>query len=405
MDPALIPRKRINLPNFYKVFFDFTYFLFISPFRIIPSSLSSANEKHRHDGLHIQLQYKIHSRQPQKFLCGFFSFLTIFSILAKLRKNVPTSTSGPSQFFDIVLELSLGFIHFLTIKLFWRDQATFLKIFNFLNHDSFYSISTVPNEGFWLKFFSRRWTNHGICMFGAMGALVSIISDMFGSLPPKVMTWTRFWLWFWRKMERDACYNFFFGNDCQSSAWKQIASTVFAVPTVICFFYENIFRFFARMLMLISGLALWSAAKLVASNYDAMEEESGNGSESQVGNPQGSVQVKVYSPVKEFPLYGQLKALQQLAKLINKTIGTIATLYVIAVVFYYAIKTDDFFQSSRGSDLGGLILRTMRLLCFFVLTVFFYVFSADVCFQVIQEKFSITLSAEKKFKQKQCNFM
>lgn len=113
-----------NLAKYWQIFFDIQYFLLCSPFRI------KVQNRNRH--LPQKLTFVATSWNPQRLLCGAFTFLNLFQMLLFVRQQIPKNPHNPYEYFVLASEINTTLLKCTLVKLFWLRQSDILKILGFM---------------------------------------------------------------------------------------------------------------------------------------------------------------------------------------------------------------------------------------------------------------------------------
>lgn len=122
--PSPSKTKSSDLTNFLTVYFNFAYFIFCCPFRVV----SDENG-----------WFTARTSIPQKIICAFKNSTAIILMLTGLRTKINATASSqnqnPLEYFGL-LSSFFGFaFQSLTLKRFWANQDQFVDILNFIRSE------------------------------------------------------------------------------------------------------------------------------------------------------------------------------------------------------------------------------------------------------------------------------
>lgn len=152
-----------SLTNFLVIYFNFTYFLCLSPFRL----------KRTENGF-----YKAEKSVFQTAICAILSCLSIIYLTAnsrsKLSNTLQQDHTSPLRYFQLLTTICMFFFHILSINKFWFSRHRFLRIINFIQsesdvfsykplkvfmqHSKFSFYCTLPRFIFNISRFKARWS-------------------------------------------------------------------------------------------------------------------------------------------------------------------------------------------------------------------------------------------------------
>lgn len=136
--PSQVDEQQIlgnSITNFLTVYFDFSCFLFCSPFRFVRNQQSG--------------WFLIRKRLPQQVFCALFNFLGFFITFSDFRKTLSSllfhaSDQSPVSYFEILSVFSSMLLQFWTLKRFWFNQNEFLAVINFIKtHENFFGTGNL----------------------------------------------------------------------------------------------------------------------------------------------------------------------------------------------------------------------------------------------------------------------
>lgn len=133
--------------NFLTTYFDFAYFLFCSPFRLVSTAAPSN-----------KCVFRVHKSFAHTSICFVLNSLGIYVLFIDLRNSFPSMENGasPTKYFDFLSTIFSTTFQLLTLKKFWLEQRRFACIVNYLKlvetHKMLKSTSKVK-KGFHFSFY------------------------------------------------------------------------------------------------------------------------------------------------------------------------------------------------------------------------------------------------------------
>ncbi|CAL8072520.1 unnamed protein product [Orchesella dallaii] len=129
---------------FLKIYFDFAYYLLLSPFRIVVSEETG--------------KFIIKKNKLQQFGCGILQLLCTIRLLTDVRDTLQLNFSKgkqtPIQYFEIVENISSFIYKMETMRRFWFCQEDYLRIFNCVQDSSHLQSQPYPKVGFIIGYFA-----------------------------------------------------------------------------------------------------------------------------------------------------------------------------------------------------------------------------------------------------------
>lgn len=122
-------QSRLDLTCFLKFYFDTAYILCLSPFRF---SLTKPANSIENAYFFSDRRFIARSWWLQNIFCILLAILGSLWLLQEVRGAVPKNTQNPSQYFDMVLNMTDLTLKIVTLKKFWRNRTDFLNVANFI---------------------------------------------------------------------------------------------------------------------------------------------------------------------------------------------------------------------------------------------------------------------------------
>lgn len=123
-------KKSNKLSSLLKVYFNFSYYLLVSPFRIV------YDKQHR-----INITKQSHL---QSVLCAASNLLALFHIIGGIRIGLNELTSNnessqnPVLYFEFLTKIFTAVLKVTIFKRFWFNRSAFINIVNFINEHETY---------------------------------------------------------------------------------------------------------------------------------------------------------------------------------------------------------------------------------------------------------------------------
>lgn len=106
------------ISNLFKVYFDFTYYLGLSPFRL----------KFQRG------QYIAYSWLPQKLISSLYPILVLFWLIRGVRLRIPTkANSNPNAFLNLSFVVFAAFARSMALKKYWLNGKDFARICTYIH--------------------------------------------------------------------------------------------------------------------------------------------------------------------------------------------------------------------------------------------------------------------------------
>lgn len=354
-----------ELTNFLKVSIDVSYFICISPHRLIETP-DFQNLKH----------FKVKSWLPQKLLCGLFISLDLLWIIWELRKSIPHNDMDPAEYFLFAYFALNGIFLILAWKFLWFSfSKDILPILNSLvNYEATNKNLFNQAQG---AFIPRRNRVYLICVGRVVIALLLGLSGM--SLVPLELdqdnqdyqlNYGEQWL---KQLLQTSRIVFFIQNGTTVDCFGE---TVMTVVSGLSYFHRRLLSFYGPTIIFMVAATLWmpvrNFTKSVAKQTNSLIEE----------DDVLTVVDKKVSTLRLDTIQRHIETLEDLAEVINTSFGSRLGFYFLTIVVYYSTRLDRIFSTSVDSNL----LETLQI-CFWFLAylpnalIFLYM-AGDVCHQV-----------------------
>lgn len=157
--------------NLSKTYFDFTYHLALSPFRLqrMPDKTGRS-------------VFIVRTWRPQQIICGFNWLFAVFYCLTEIRLNIPKVFNNPMQYFRCAARILNGIMKLLLMNIFWRKGNLLAGILNDLEGVDYSWTSssekpetTKPVAKFLMKYIWREWV---VVVLGVAYTLIGILNMM-----------------------------------------------------------------------------------------------------------------------------------------------------------------------------------------------------------------------------------
>lgn len=349
-----------DVARFYKIYMDFSYFLLISPVRLIQDAKS---------GL-----YSMRTFLPQKLLSALASILSCCWIIAEMRKPIETSSKVKAEiWFNTMLQIMMSLTKLATLKMFWWNNHDILMVVNFL----------VKNSGSGAKALKpptkRKLLVIILCL---VYALMGITNWLTGRNLGHIRNWSV--TWWWDRIVSQGCYNFFLPNSTcirlsATPAWKSTLGLLSAFG----FYQRQVLVLFSLLNLLMGILILWCSSKSLAALLQQDVQNQPKEDTLFILTQKWKHLKNTKPPIVSHQMNTlaeriiQLSALENLCNLVNKLYGSSLSYFLIGNVLFYSTEFFKvFIKESKNFD--GL--NAFRFLFFFANDCMIVWFAADVPF-------------------------
>lgn len=357
--------------NFFKIYFDFAYYLCICPFRV-STRLTKNGEK----------TFQLQTWLPQKLFCGLNSFLCLFCMLTEIRQGVPSTPNNPSQYFVFFSQILSGISKSLIMKVFWYECGNIVpevleKLENFkafpkyrVEASSGKLVSTKRSNNHQhplVNLIWRKWTLRIMCMIAVILAIFHGMRTFTLNIP--LNSEHSVLESYWNQLEHLSCYNFFLTRQSHGngtcSDFDNVPKLVIVIPAILGLYQRHMLRTFAPLLLLMCCLTLWLTVK-----------ESLKMIQEQVGTPSWN------------RIQAVLEYLEMLSKHINTIIGGYVFIMLLEMVVVFSTRMHEAFVGE------GDIIKMIRISIFFFTTNFILMICADISRQMHRFKRQIKLAVK-----------
>ncbi len=386
------------LSNFLKLYFDYLFYLCLSPFQFIRDSAQPGH-------------FSVRTWLPQKVICGLCHLFSLLVLVRDLQSKVlqPASSfhKNPVKYFTLIDSI-FNFIYKATlIKRLWWNQKEFVNLMSFIT-----STPCFQSQGH--SKLAKPIYIHGVLLFYGFVGTASLIAGK--NFVSGLAEWTPDW---WgRRLVVLSRYTFYIdwkmGKGApqigEISGWEIGLAGITALGLLSRF----ILGFYIDLSILAMTTTLWTAtlefSKVI--RFSPFEKWVG-GHQRQSGNFTRTVKVVevfkgrgISSHKKRIgtgnghwddgdtqlsgfsanfggstvvsgwaAIYDHFDAIRILSTLINKALGSLVIWFVLEALMYYAVNMDAFLITKD-------LFKKFYLLAYYLGTVVIFSFSSNVCKEV-----------------------
>ncbi|OXA44314.1 hypothetical protein Fcan01_20530 [Folsomia candida] len=320
------------------VFFNFGYYLLITPFRIV----KTFNDKS-------QPTYKLHTSKLQQILCVISHTLLLFQYFSESRTFFLANkwtTVRPAKYFDACGTLAKFFYKVFIVIVAWKDRDKFVKLANFIAQSSRLYIFKNQNIKF-LKGFIYTF-----CTCITINATTDVIAQVIIINEGISMDWI------FRRFVAVGRYNFFLAEKNDKSiapTWNEITEfdifLGFLTSLGICF--RQRMSYLSDGIILVMSIVLSVAGKA----FKKLVEEN-HQKNNMYDDP--SVILRNFSAIKTLSLQ------------VNSVMSKIVLMFIGEYLFYYSAHFNDILEVSD-------FMMSFRKLIFLLNICASLYFSGDCC--------------------------
>lgn len=381
--------KPLDLTNFYKIYFNFAYFLCLTPHRFTTDPGFGAGAKLQkrlgeNDNVIIRvnpnktgnspLLFSLPAASlPRKLLCGFSTLIAIWCMVADLYYGLPKETNArsPKTYFSCVAALSVFTLKALTINHFWRNHTNFLEILNFLGRNSRFNSSRN-------LCFNQTWI---IGLFPVLCLVVTFSNFLVMSCSPELglKGWFQYFAWF---MDPELAGN-------ALGLLETHFQLAICIPVFVGFVHSELLNLFGKLLLLMSILTLWSATKGFSSRFNGKELLHQQQHQCPVGVGGVNNGMKIWGRRQLWrEISEHLNFLRDLSFLIRKVSSSTVLAVLLQAIVNFAVMSEYFTTTSSNfkpeeMDYEGVLVVLADYVVVRVTIMFaILILAADICSQV-----------------------
>lgn len=298
--PPLTNHTNLLVPNAFKLYFDFCYFLFLSPFRLKWNSKTK--------------EFIPVCFLPQKIICLIVSLVFLAKELLILIASYPKNTKRATQIFKFLEKLFSLVLEIFILKAFWFHQPHIAQVLNYITHIRLTFLSCP-----WQKIiFSRKFQT--LLLTGKLSLLIFNFSGIFrqANWQIEIIAETRALLSFTASNPLTSCSQIT-KNVQNFSASEHVLIVVGCIISFLFIFYTYFIVDFLYWL----AVALLSGVSSFTRNVQKSSKNS-------------------WEDTNTFYL-----AILCLATKLNQTITSIPLWWLATAIFYFANYVDTIFKSPR----------------------------------------------------------
>lgn len=317
-----------------KLFFDFCYFLCISPFRLVWDKTTHS--------------YFIHCFLPQKLFCAFITVLYLIPLCSSLRHEYPNNPKSSNQIFTYFKVVFFVIFRLNFLKILWLNQLQIKNLINFILKSNFQFVVS-----YWHRIFFSKGVQILVLAFQLALILVSFITghrlfpDSFQVTQLSLSTWSSQVL----TSARRALFLKASDQSAQISKYQQAWSAsdyfLFLVGS-FGFLYRHIHILLSEFYLYLLSAVMWCCTSSFAVHTLRY--------------------CKSWMTLKQ-----NYKLLASLAAHINHSLSTLAFWWLTGSIFYFSLNVDIMFL--KQSTTGALQLHRMFITLYWLVTGFLFSFA------------------------------
>lgn len=236
----------LDWTSFLKIYFEFGYFLCLSPFRLERNLSHKLAEDEKRMAKTGNNPFQLRTWFPQQLLSGLLTLLSIPCTLTLIRDMTPRSTKDPSEYFNLAQGITGAISLLIQTQKLWMAPQVYLSITNHL-HDS----NIRPS---WP---SKMRSSITITLLCTTFISWSLMKNLGGDLS---LLLTGNYSESWENSRDFACRAYFLernGQTCSENDWRGQAASVLAIPAKIGIYYTRVMISFVQLNLLLTSTTLW----------------------------------------------------------------------------------------------------------------------------------------------------
>ncbi len=347
LEDLIIPPNNYALTNLYKVLFDFSYFMLLSPFRLKYNKITNS--------------FLVVENRIQKILCGITYVLLSIWLFGFIRRNCPTNTKSAAQVSVLLQSIASTLTKLVLLYSYWIYQNDFAQILNFIASTRINLIDS--NSKFAITVTKKYFVRTVFLTLVAIGTQDWITGNGIQEDIWKISDWSINWLL--GRILAVTRYTYFVDGNVEATTEINLTSLSVGNATLLVvgsygLFVRLVMAGYPNICFICVTLTLWIAVK---SFSNLLTYESGN-----LDWPQ---------------VYSHFVILKKLSRLINATLGSNLIWYTLNQIFYFATSLDDILLEGGVSGLKHVQWHLIVGLVYYLATnVILAYFAVDICSQV-----------------------
>lgn len=329
----------------WKVFLDFQYFQFISPFRI---KIQRSEKRYR-----VYATYKF----PQKLLCAFQTLLGLICVMGEVRRSVPANPKNPSMYLYLCLRIVTGLLKLVQIKLFWCDQKKLVEVLNFVMESK---IDPVPSKRWSKLIFASRFGKIGMILFCIISSAIAVQNWLAGRINSIDKNLDGHYITWWSGLLETGKYNIFLLNDLGPSG-----EVFVGILTAMGMLWRHLIGTCVDMSLLIVAATAWVPAKAFADN---LQISAVHRSDRRIENRKHSNDIftiisgnQIQTP-RWIEIQSKYENVMDLMSMLNAGYGSSVCLLVLETILYYCTNSSHILFHDNFPDWHLILTVTYYLI-------------------------------------------
>lgn len=363
--------EEFGFGNLIELYFNFAYFLCLSPYRV--AFASTVDQKSLG-------KYISKSWWPQKMLCGIFQLLILFWVFEEIRLAPGSypNFKNPSVYFDGAAAVIGGLVKVFTVTSFWfHFQQDTIDILNYLL--SVMKTGALPVKSRTVSILRSKTLIRGICLaefilclFVASAGKGLIVTEANGNQTSD----ENYFGIFISRLRKSTRRTFFLAENSQEDfSSHEVLLVIFGA---VGYLQKWLLNGYDLVLMFLMILILW----LHVSDFVAELQESLYSKPSNVMFVTTKKDLNKDGHISWHKFKQHYLSLHQLAAMTNKSIGTRMTVYLMELVVYFSTNIDEIFREAslamHSQQVTWNVLRIGSVTIYFLKACIMLYFSASV---------------------------
>lgn len=211
----MINRSKSRLTNYFTTFFDITYVLCCSPFRLKYSTTNSAYGHVKHKSS----EFIVSTWWPQKVLYTVFTVLNSIWLVRELRPAT-LHKKNAALIFLAVMRVVNCLIKLTVVKVFWTNQKKIIHLINYIFSKEGREILVKD-----ARILSKLSFTGILYLYLAIALLDSVTGRGISTTgmsrhPHHISQWS--WDWWWSTIKNEGYFNLFLGEELRTQTTDQI---------------------------------------------------------------------------------------------------------------------------------------------------------------------------------------
>ncbi len=335
------------LINLYKVLFDFSYVMLLSPFRLKYNKSTN--------------NFSVVTNRAQKVLYGITYLSLSIWLFGYIRRNRPKDTKSAAQVLVLLQVIASTLSKLVLLHSFWKYQNDFVEILNFVTS---LSINIVESNSKFAITITKKYFVSTVCVtLVAIGTQEWITGIGIQEDNWKISDWSINWLF--GRILAATRYAYFLDESIEATPEFSMTSLSIGNVTLLVvgsygFFVRYLMSGFPVIYFICVTFTLWIAAKSFS-----------------------NLLINKKKNLDWLTVNSHFVIIKKLSRLINATLGSNLIWLTLNEMFYFATSLDSILL--EGGFLGLKHIKwhlIFGLLYYLTISVTFYYFAVDICSQV-----------------------